>query len=168
MGGCCASREPRISYACSFPLCIEKTFTIERIREGAELNIQLSSPTQSTGEKCELDAGVFAKISACAVAGYNARLQVPTECKDRVAFHADNDAVFAVVVDGHGEFGSAAADSTSNSFLTYFRSHRTEFYRDPESSLREAFRSCQEELHEAMRDLRGETGPIEDWMYSGA
>lgn len=170
MGGCCSQGAPYISYPYVLPFQIEQTFTIEGKRKGAELKLTLAGPRYSDGDYGELSDSTKVKISACGLAGLNARHKQESDFQDRVHFVCDDDNIFGFVLDGHGPQGKNMAE-TCKIFLTgFFDTNKHERFNHPDDKLFEdMFRLCNDQLRETYvpNEDNPDAFPSDDGLFSG-
>jgi len=169
MGGCCSQGVPYISYPYELPLQIEQTFTIEGKRKGAELKLSLGGPRYSEGYLFELTDNTHVKISACGLAGFNARQQQECDYQDRVHFITHDDAVFGFVLDGHGPRGKEMAETCQVFFVNYFKANLARFDHPTDEVFENLFRLCNDELKETylVNEDSPDTLSLDDGQFSG-
>lgn len=169
MGGCCSQGAPYISYPYELPLQIEQTFTIEGKRKGADLKLSLGRPRYSEGYMLELSDNTHAKISACGLAGFNARQKQECDYQDRVHYIVQDTAVFGFVLDGHGPRGKEMAETCQVFFVNYFKTHLALFNEPNDKVFEDLFQQCNAELREvyASNEANPDTHPLDDGQFSG-
>ena len=132
--------------------------------------LSLAGPYYSYGELCELSDSTKVKISACGLAGVNARHKQESDYQDRVDFVCDDDNIFGFVLDGHGPQGKDMAE-TCKTFLTgYFETNKNDRFNHPNEELfQDMFRLCNDQLKDTYvpNEDNPDALPSEDGLFSG-
>jgi len=67
------------------------------------------------------------EITACVLPGQDPKEEYEKECQDNLFFTKEDEALLAVLFDGHGNAGKKVVDFCANFMSSFFRTFHTNF-----------------------------------------